>query len=131
MDPETQRLTTGTQIGDYLLTELIYDGETTRTWKAQQVSVSRDVIIDSLNLDQQNDEAVVSAFLSDVRAKASVDHPLIGSVFEAIRDGRLCFYARENLTGAPLHALGQDGNSSSLKKLSISSDKLQKPTSTS
>ncbi len=105
MDQEIDRLRTGTQIGDYLLNELLYDGTTTRTWKAQQVSISREVIIDSLNLDHQSDEAVVSAFLSDVRAKAQVDHPLIGSVFEAVREGRLCFYARENLTGETLDTL--------------------------
>ena len=105
MDHEQDRLNTGTQIGDYLLNELLYDGTTTRTWRARQVSISREVIIDSLNLEQQSDEAVVSAFISDVRAKAQVDHPLIGSVFEAVREGRLCFYARENLTGETLDDL--------------------------
>ncbi|MEO1857489.1 MAG: hypothetical protein ABGY95_09050, partial [Rubritalea sp.] len=105
MDHEIQRLSTGNQIGDYLLNELLYDGTTTRTWRAKQVSISREVIIDSLNLDQQDDETVVSCFLSDVRAKAQVDHPLIGSVFEAVRDGRLCFYARENLIGETLEDL--------------------------
>ncbi len=112
MDNTTDRLSTGTQIGDYLLNELLYDGTTTRTWRAQQVSISREVIIDSLNHEQQSDEAAVSAFLSDVRAKAQVDHPLIGSVFEAVREGRLCFYARENLTGETLDAL--QGNSTQL-----------------
>jgi formylglycine-generating enzyme required for sulfatase activity len=40
-----------------------------------------------------------------VRAKAHVDHPLIGSVFEAVREGRYCFYARENLHGETLQEL--------------------------
>ena len=105
MEQEPDRLSIGTQVGDYLLSELLYDGATTRTWKAQQVSISREVIIDSLNLEQHSNEAVVTDFLSDVRAKAQVDHPLIGSVFEAVRQGRLCFYARENLTGETLETL--------------------------
>jgi hypothetical protein len=105
MDQEIDRLSTGTQIGDYLLNELLYDGTSIRTWKAHQVSINREVIIDSLNFERQSDEAAVSTFLSDVRAKAQVDHPLIGSVFEAVREGRLCFYARENLTGETLETL--------------------------
>lgn len=105
MDQEMDRLSTGTQIGDYLLKELLHDGITIRTWRAHQVSISREVIIDSLNLELQSDEAAVSTFLSDIRAKAQVYHPLIGSVFEAVREGRLCFYARENLTGETLAAL--------------------------
>lgn len=109
MDNDQDRLKAGIQIGDYLLTELLYDGESTRTWKAQQVSISREVIIDSLNREQQADEAVVSTFLIDVRAKASVDHPLIGSVLEAIREDKLCFYAREQLTGSTLIKLVETG----------------------
>lgn len=95
------------QIGDYLLRELAYEGTTTRTWLAQQISVGRDVIIDSLNLEEQQSEETVTAFLADVRAKARVDHPLIGSVFEAIREGRLCFYAREFLHGDTLEELAE------------------------
>lgn len=107
MDHPTDRLTPGTQIGDYHLTELLYDGQTTRTWKAQQISVDREVVIDSLNQAFQDDEGVVAAFIHDVRAKANVDHPLIGSVFEAVQERRFCFYARENLTGDTLEELQQ------------------------
>ena len=105
MENEVDRLSTGNQIDDYLLTALLYDGATTRTWLAQQVSISREVIIDSLNFELHSDEDIVSAFHSDVRAKAQVDHPLIGSVFEAVREGRFCFYARESLTGETLDTL--------------------------
>lgn len=105
MDLAPDRLTAGTQIGDYLLTELLYDGPTTRSWLAKQVSINREVIIDSLNWEQQQDPNYISTFLGDVRAKAAIDYPLIGSVFEAIRDQRHCFYAREKLTGTPLQEL--------------------------
>jgi hypothetical protein len=34
-----------------------------------------------------------------VRAKAAVDHPLVGSVYEAVADAACCFYAHELLPG--------------------------------
>ncbi|MFC5050719.1 SUMF1/EgtB/PvdO family nonheme iron enzyme [Rubritalea spongiae] len=108
MENANQRLEVGMQVGDYRLDELIYDGPTTRTWQAHQVSVDREVIIDSLNRSEQDNEETVATFLSDVRAKAHVDHPLIGSVFEAVRKGKLCFYARECLHGQTLQQLSED-----------------------
>lgn len=103
------RLEPGMQIGDYYLQELTFEDENTRSWYANQVSVSREVIIDSLNRCVQQDENVVSTFLSDVRTKAKVDHPLIGSVFEAVREENICFYAREKLSGDTLADLIASG----------------------
>lgn len=97
-----QRLEPGMQVGDYHLKELIYEGDATRTWLADQVSVSREVVIDSLKRVVQNDEGVIATYLSDVRTKARVDHPLIGSVFEAVQDEGICFYAREKIPGDTL-----------------------------
>ncbi len=96
------RLTTGTQIGDYLLKDLLYEGAAVRTWLAQQVSVQRDVIIDSLNRSLHSDEMAVNNFIADIRAKARLDHPLIGSVFEAIQEDQVFAYAREQLHGHTL-----------------------------
>lgn len=104
IEPE-QRLTPGMQIADYYLQNILFEGPTTRTWLANQVSVNREVIIDSLNRAVQGDDAVVSTFLSDVRTKARVDHPLIGSVFEAVRQEQICFYAREKLGGQTLEEM--------------------------
>lgn len=109
MENARQRLEVGTQMGDYQLEKLLYDGPTTRTWKAHQISVSREVIIDSLNQSEHDNEDLVAIFLSDVRAKAHVDHPLICSVFEAVQEGDACFYARENLHGETLHELCDNG----------------------
>ncbi len=95
----------GMQIGDYYLREFIFEDENTRSWHATQVSVSREVVIDSLNRAVQKDDAMVRAFLSDVRTKAKVNHPLIGSVFEAVRENSICFYAREKLSGESLAEL--------------------------
>ncbi len=103
MSDTEQRLTQGMQIGDYSLKKLIYEGPTTRTWLAEQISVNREVIIDSLNRSVQADCDIVDTFLSDVRTKAKVDHPVIGSVFEAVREDNICFYTREKMRGESLH----------------------------
>ncbi len=102
MSEMDQRLMPGIQVGDYYLQKLVYEGESTRTWLANQVSVNREVIIDSLNRAVHHDEAVIAAYLSDVRTKAQVDHPLIGSVFEAVREEGICFYVREKISGDTL-----------------------------
>jgi len=109
MSESEQRLTPGTLIGDYHLQELLYEGSTTRTWSATQVSVNREVMIDSLNRAFQDDTAIINTFLSDVRTKAKVDHPLIGSVFEAVREANICFYTREKIAGDSLQDLIDKG----------------------
>ncbi len=102
MSDTEQRLEPGMHLGDYQLKELLYEGTATKTWLADQISVNREVIIDSLNRAVHSDEEVVANYLSDVRTKAKVDHPLIGSVFEAVREEGICFYAREKIPGVTL-----------------------------
>ncbi len=99
------RLSPGIQVGDYLLKELVAEGTATRTWLAEQVSVKREVLVDSLRSAILKDEFIRESFLEDVRAKAQVDHSLIGSVFEAVYFEDICFYTRESLTGETLGEL--------------------------
>jgi formylglycine-generating enzyme required for sulfatase activity len=87
------------QLGEYRLKELIGENSLSLTWLAEQISVSRLVLVDELRPDRSDQK---DAFLADIRAKASVDHPLIGSVFEAVAEPGLCFYAHELLTGVTL-----------------------------
>ncbi len=91
--PEPRRL------GEYLLTECLIEGPLTRTWLAAQESVRRMVLIEELRPEFA---AQADIFLADIRAKAAVDHPAIGSVYEAVAVPGLCFYARELLPGATL-----------------------------
>jgi len=86
-------------LGEYRLKELLDENSLTRTWLAEQVSVARLVLVDELRTDQFSNQ---EAFLADVRAKAAVDHPLIGSVYEAVAEPGLCFYAHELLPGVSL-----------------------------
>ena len=86
-------------LGEYHLRELVSENEISRTWLADQVSVQRRVLVDELKEDQAGQQ---QAFLANVRAKAAVEHPLIGSVFEAVSEHGCCFYAHELLPGATL-----------------------------
>jgi len=51
----------------------------------------------------------VEQFLADVRAKAAVDHPGIGSVYEAVHDRDAVFYTRELLRGENFEDLRNRG----------------------
>ena len=94
------------QLGEYRLRELLAENTLSSTWLAEQVSVSRLVLVDELRADRADQR---EAFLADVRAKAAVDHPLIGSVFEAVAEPGLCFYAHELLPGVTLSERGKAG----------------------
>ncbi|MEN9974928.1 MAG: hypothetical protein RLZZ282_934 [Verrucomicrobiota bacterium] len=87
------------QLGEYHLKEIVSENPLTRTWLAEQVSVSRRVLVDELRAEQADHK---DAFLADVRAKAAVEHPLVGSVYEAVAEPELCFFAYELLAGTTL-----------------------------
>jgi hypothetical protein len=94
------------RLGDYLLKSLISESDTIRRWEAEQVTVSRRVWIDEL---KDNTGTLRSGFLADVKAMATVQHPLVASVFEAVADEQACFFAHEILPGNSLHSLLRAG----------------------
>ena len=85
------------RLGDYLLIERLVETPLITTWLAEQVSVGRRVLVDELDPQRASRSA---AFLADIRAKAAVDHPHVGTVYEAVIERDLCFYAHEFLPGA-------------------------------
>jgi hypothetical protein len=91
---------------DYKLSKLLGENELTSIWLAEQVSVRRNVVLEQLRdlNSEQRDE-----FIASVRAKASVDHPLIASVYEAINDTEHCLFTREWLPGESLSAMMANG----------------------
>jgi hypothetical protein len=92
------------QIGDYIILECLKDNAETRTWSAKQVSVGRSVLIDELKEAYSENR---ESFLADVRAKASVEHPLVGSIYEASSDHGQSFFAYELLPGDTISQLEQ------------------------
>ncbi len=87
------------RLGDYCLKETLAEDGLTITWLAEQTGVSRLVLIDELKSREVGHR---ERFLADIRAKASMNHPLIGSVYEAVTLAEHCFYAYERLPGATL-----------------------------
>lgn len=86
-------------LGEYRLKALLSETLHTRTWLAEQISVSRRVLVDELRPEHHDQR---DTFLANVRTKAAVEHPLIGSVFEAVAEPGLCFFAHELLPGSTL-----------------------------
>ena len=97
------------QLGDYRVGGMVSEGAWTRTYEAEQISVRRQVLLERIKPGEEENEEVIEAFLADVRAKAAVDHPVIGSVYEAVRNGKLVFYTRELLQGRSLEELHEAG----------------------
>ena len=89
----------GSMLGDYRLENLIGESPITLTWTAEQASIRRPVVLFELKptaLNRRED------FLADIRAKAAVDHPLVGSVYEAVSTDEHCYVTLERLPGSSL-----------------------------
>jgi hypothetical protein len=91
---------------DYTLIQLLGDNAHTSIWLAEQHSVQRHVV-----LEQWRDLADPARedFIAAVRVKASIDHPIIASVYEAIDDPNHCLFTREWLPGESLSSMIQRG----------------------
>lgn len=85
------------KFGDYLPQECLAESAITRTWLATQAFVGRKVLIEELKEGVECED-----FIADVRAKAGVEHPLVGSIYEATMEESLCYYAHELLPGETL-----------------------------
>jgi formylglycine-generating enzyme required for sulfatase activity len=95
-DPRTRA---GTLLGDYRLEQFLAESPVSITWLAVQASIGRPVLLVELKpaaLERRE------SFLANIRAQAAVDHPLIGSVYEAVSTADQCFAALERLPGVSL-----------------------------
>jgi Sulfatase-modifying factor enzyme 1 len=93
--------------GGYLPENCIAADSHTRTWLATQLSVGRMVWIEELIA---NSNAERDAFLADVRAKAAVENPIVGSIYEASADEGIYYYAYELLPGKTLAERNANGD---------------------
>ncbi|WP_035608605.1 SUMF1/EgtB/PvdO family nonheme iron enzyme [Haloferula sp. BvORR071] len=90
-----------TMLGDYRLDTLIGESPVTLTWQAEQASIHRPVLLFELKptaFDRRD------KFLADMQVKAAVDHPLVGSVYEAVSNAQHCYATLERLPGNSLEA---------------------------
>lgn len=100
----------GDIVGDYRLQRKVKADSVTRTWEAEQISMHRPVILEILSARSARDEELVTKFLANVRAKALVSHPGVGSVYEAVNSEEATFFSRERLDGRSLEALAAAGH---------------------
>lgn len=87
------------RLGEYQLKQLLGEGPMSRVWLAEQESIRRTVLVEELRPERAAD---ADRFIANVRAKAAVVHPVIGTVYEAVAGQDACYYARELLPGATL-----------------------------
>lgn len=99
----------GDVLGDYRLARAVSEGQSTRTWEAEQLSMQRLVMVEMLRGQVLSEAGVRDSFLSDVRAKALVSHPGVGAVYEAVTNDDAAFFSRERLDGDSLESLYQAG----------------------
>jgi len=105
------------RLGDYLLEDVLSDGPLTRTYRASQVSMGRNVVLDVLKPEARDDANAVGTFLADVRAMAGVEHVGIGTVYEAVHHEENVYCAREWLRGRPLDVLREAGETLSPRRV--------------
>lgn len=91
---------------DYKIIKLLGENVHTNIWLAEQLSVRRHVVLEQLR-DLESDHR--EEFISSMRAKGGVDHPLIASVYEAINDSDHCLFTREWLPGESLSSMVANG----------------------
>jgi hypothetical protein len=99
----------GDIVGNYRLERKVKEDPVTRTWEAEQLSMHRPVMLEVLSARSAQDEELVREFLADVRAKALVSHPGVGSVYEAVTNDEATFFSRERLDGPNLAELAAEG----------------------
>ena len=95
-------------LGDYLLGQLIAEDKDTRTYHARQRAMDRGVVLVMKKAEGRAQQA--ASFLGDVRAKAAIEHPGIGSVYEAVENERDLYWTRELLSGQSFADLCEGGH---------------------
>ena len=95
-------------LGDYLLGQLIAEDEDTRTYHARQRAMGRGVVL--VMQKGAGREQQAASFLGDVRAKAAIEHPGIGSVYEAVENEGELYWTRELLSGQSFADLCEGGH---------------------
>jgi formylglycine-generating enzyme required for sulfatase activity len=105
----TETTRPGEQIGDYQFLERLALGDSTETYRALQLSIHREVALELLKAECQDDPGERQRFRAKAKLMASVSHQHVAPVFEAKEaDGRL-YYARELLHGESLQTMVEHG----------------------
>ncbi|MFZ4765487.1 MAG: SUMF1/EgtB/PvdO family nonheme iron enzyme, partial [Roseimicrobium sp.] len=92
-------LSPGTKLGSYAVKERLYAERDTETYLAVQQGVQREVALVLLRPELVSDAAVLARFRERERVKASIGHPRIAPLYEALQIDGHHFYTREMPNG--------------------------------
>ncbi|MFK7739627.1 MAG: protein kinase [Planctomycetota bacterium] len=83
------------QISGYRILDQLGKGGMGTVYRAEQVSLSREVALKVLRTEQTQDANFVGQFVAEAQAAAKLHHPNVVSVFDVEHDGDTYFYSME------------------------------------
>lgn len=104
-----QSLNSGTQLGNYTIREHLYSERDAETYVAMQNGVNREVGLVLLRPDRISEGGALEAFHDRERVKASITHPRIAPLYEALEVDGHHFYTRELPKGRSVETLQEAG----------------------
>ncbi|MFT4516092.1 MAG: hypothetical protein ACI91B_004814 [Planctomycetota bacterium] len=82
-------------ISGYRIIDVLGKGGMGTVYRAEQVSLHRQVALKVLKQEQTSDPAFIAQFIAEARAAAKLQHPNVVSVFDVEHDGDTYYYAME------------------------------------
>lgn len=101
-DAEFGTVRTGTQIGKYLVGELLGSGGMGQVYSAVDTELKRPVALKFLSQDSFGNRPSAKRFIAEARATSGLNHPNIVTVYEVIQSGPRLAIAMELVEGVPL-----------------------------
>ncbi len=82
-------------ISGYRIIDILGKGGMGTVYRAEQVSLHREVALKVLKQEQTSDPEFIAQFVAEARAAAKLQHPHVVSVFDVEHDGDTYYYAME------------------------------------
>jgi len=94
----------GRTISGYLFTGLLYEGESTELYKADQVAMGRTVAVRALKPEFAQDDDARASFIEHARAVAAFHNPAIVSIYDVNTEGTP-FFSMEYIEGSNVYEM--------------------------
>lgn len=99
----------GKELSGYLICELLGKGGMGRVYRAQQISLDRDVALKILSSKLTKNEVFVEKFIEEARSSAKLNHPNIIQVYDVTQSGKKYFFSMEYAPGGSIQDLISGG----------------------
>ncbi|WP_372367832.1 protein kinase [Candidatus Uabimicrobium sp. HlEnr_7] len=106
----------GKELSGYLINELLGKGGMGRVYRAQQISLDRDVALKILSSKFTKDEVFINKFIEEARSSAKLNHPNIIQVYDVSQNGNKYFFSMEYAPGGSIQDLISGGRKLPLEK---------------